>query len=84
MRPDLANCTISKLNLIGLQRIQYPNGAVTEEADYRGFRAEDPSGHIRCFLQLAPGDLSHDWVEITDKIESFTVWVTGADTVEEE
>ncbi|NEU94783.1 hypothetical protein [Bradyrhizobium uaiense] len=79
VRPDLANCALRKLNLIGLRRIEYPNGAISEAADYAGYRAEDKAGNVRVFLQLLPGDPSVDWLEITDKTDQFIVVVSGID-----
>lgn len=82
MRPDLDPKSIVKLHLIGTQRITHPNGAVTEAADYTGYRAEDKAGNTRIFLALRSGDSSVDWLDITPHKDSFTIVITGKDLVE--
>lgn len=77
MRPDFAGCSITSLNLIGHRRIEHPNGVVTEATDYSGYRVEDKAGKVRVFLQLRPGDLSVDWLEISDKTDQFIIAISG-------
>jgi hypothetical protein len=79
MRPDIIEKSIVKLNLIGIRRIKFPNGAVSEAADYTGYRAEGKDGSIRIFLMLQPGDLSVDWLDITAYSDQFIISVSGGD-----
>jgi hypothetical protein len=78
MRNDIDPKSIVPLHLIGRLAWTHKNGTVIQPADYNGYRATTSSGERRFFLVLQPGDLSVDWLDITDKIGNFIVAERGA------
>ncbi len=72
-RSDIDPTSIVPLNLIGRHVWQHKNGTIVQAADYNGFRALTPSKEPRYFLAVTPGDLSVDWLDITDQIGNFIV-----------
>ena len=73
MRPDIDPQSLARLHLIGRVKWQHDNGAIIEPADYNGFRARTPSGQVRMFLSLHPGDDSVDWIDITTRADKFII-----------
>jgi hypothetical protein len=71
MRDDIDPNSIVRVHLVGLFEWQHANGTIIKAADYDGFRALTPSGERRLFLSLNVGDLSVDWLDITDHAASF-------------
>jgi hypothetical protein len=74
MRDDIDPASIVRLDLIGRVEWIHPSQTVIEAADYNGYRALTRSGDRRFFLALRPGDLSPDWLDVTDQIGNFMVF----------
>ena len=69
----LTRIQLFPLHLIGRRAWKHENGTTIQAADYNGYRALTPSKQRRFFLAVNPGDLSLDWLDITDHIGNFIV-----------
>jgi len=56
-----------KLLLVSRSNWTYPNGTAISEGDRNGYRAVMKTGETRVFMSLMPGDMSHDWLDVTDQ-----------------
>jgi hypothetical protein len=73
MRDDIDPNSVVRVHLVGLCEWQHANGTIVKAADYDGFRAQTPARERRLFLSLQPGDLSVDWLDVTDHVANFMV-----------
>ncbi len=67
MRDDVDPKSVAKLHLIERWTWRHSNGTAIQDCDYYGYRAVTWSGQRRVFLALQPGDLSVDWLDVTDE-----------------
>jgi hypothetical protein len=58
---------LAKLLLISRGNWTHPNGTRITEGDRDGYRAVMRTGETRVFMSLTPGDLSYDWLDVTDQ-----------------
>jgi hypothetical protein len=56
-----------KLLLVSRSNWTHPNGTSIEEGDRNGYRAVMKTGETRVFMSLMPGDMSYDWLDVTDQ-----------------
>jgi hypothetical protein len=70
MQKDIDPKSIVKLHLVNRSTWKHANGTVIQEGDYNGYRAATPSGDKRVFMALQPGDLSVDWLDVTDQAKA--------------
>ncbi len=56
-----------KLLLISRSDWTHPNGTVISDGDHDGYRAVMKTGETRVFMSLMPGDISSDWLDVTDQ-----------------
>jgi hypothetical protein len=56
-----------KLLLVSRSNWTHPNGTVISEGDRNGYRAVMKTGETRVFMSLMPGDMSSDWLDVTDQ-----------------
>lgn len=79
-REDIDTKTIEKLDAFCKQRFQhpqaFPEGGWIEPVDCT-LRAKGHDGRCRFFLSSKPGDLSIDWLDITDYIDNFNIVSSG-------
>jgi hypothetical protein len=69
MRDDIDSKTVVKLHLIGRTTWTHPNGTIIRAGDYNGYRSVmKTTGQPRVFLALQPGDLTVDWIDVTDQV----------------
>jgi hypothetical protein len=56
-----------KLLLVSRSDWTHPNGTAISEGDRNGYRAVMKTGETRVFMSLMPGDMSYDWLDVTDQ-----------------
>jgi hypothetical protein len=56
-----------KLLLVSRSNWTHPNGTAISEGDRNGYRAVMKTGETRVFMSLMPGDMSYDWLDVTDQ-----------------
>lgn len=61
---------IVKLVLISRNSWKHPNGTTISEGDRDGYRAVMRTGETRVFMALMPGDMSEDWLDVTDQAKA--------------
>jgi hypothetical protein len=68
MRPDIDPKNLTKYDVLCSDRFPHPNafGGWVEAADYDGYRHTDTDGKVSLFIATSRGDLSHDWLDVTD------------------
>ncbi|MGA3304025.1 MAG: hypothetical protein ABSC72_12160 [Methylovirgula sp.] len=67
-RDDIdAQKPLVKLLLVSRSNWTHPNGTAISEGDRDGFRAVMKTGETRVFMSLLPGDMSYDWLDVTDQ-----------------
>jgi hypothetical protein len=68
MRQDI-DSEIPLVRLLLLSRFNWthPNGTAVSEGDRDGYRAVMTTGETRAFMSLMPGDMSYDWLDVTDQ-----------------
>jgi len=74
MRHDVDPKKLTVYHATCFQKFDHPNafGGVVEANEYQGFRhAEDDGRSFRCFISTRPGDLSVDWLDVTDYMQFF-------------
>lgn len=68
MRDDIDPAKpLVKLNLVSRGSWTHPNGTAVSEGDRNGYRAVMKTGETRLFMSLMPGDMSYDWLDVTDQ-----------------
>jgi len=71
MRDDIDPQTpLVKLDLISRHNWAHPNGTTISEGDRDGYRAVMRTGETRVFMALMPGDMSYDWLDVTDQVRA--------------
>jgi hypothetical protein len=67
MRDDIdPQKPLVKLLLVNRNTYKLANGTTLSEGDYNGYRAVMRAGETRVILATAPGDMSYDWLDVTD------------------
>jgi hypothetical protein len=61
---------VVKLLLVSRNAWTHPNGTVVQEGDRNGYRAVMKTGETRVFMALTPGDMSYDWLDVTDQAKA--------------
>jgi hypothetical protein len=56
-----------KLLLVSRSNWVHPNGTAVSEGDRDGYRAVMKTGEKRIFMVLMPGDMSYDWLDVTEQ-----------------
>ena len=56
-----------KLLLVSRSDWRHPNGTTISEGDRNGYRAVMKTGETQVFMSLMPGDMSYDWLDVTDQ-----------------
>jgi hypothetical protein len=77
MRDDIdPQKPLVKLVLVSRSNWTHPNGTAVSEGDRNGYRAVMKTGETRVFLSLMPGDMSYDWLDVTDQARAdvFIIW----------
>lgn len=59
-----------KLLLVSRNNWRHPNGTAVSEGDRNGYRAVMSTGETRVFMSLMPGDMSYDWLDVTDQVKA--------------
>ncbi len=71
MRDDIdPQKPLVKLLLVSRNNWRHPNGTAISEGDRDGYRAVMRKGETRVFMSLMPGDMSYDWVDVTDQVKA--------------
>ena len=55
----------------------HPNGTAISEGDRSGYRAMMKTGESRVYMALIPGDMSYDWLDVSDQFASGNLTVIG-------
>jgi len=74
MRPDIDPKKLTAYHAMCLTGFQHPKafGGVVEAADYDGYRHEEKDGGtFRWFIATRSGDISADWLDVTDYLDNF-------------
>jgi len=71
MRDDIdPQKPLVKLLLVSRNSWKHPNGTTISEGDRDGYRAVMRTGETRVFMTLTPGDMSYDWLDVTDQAKA--------------
>jgi len=78
MRDDIdPEKPLVKLVLLSRNNWTHPNGTAISEGDRDGYHAVMRTGEKRVFMALTPGDMSYDWLDVTDQFKSGNLSVIG-------
>lgn len=71
MRDDIDPQTpLVRLQLVSRSNWTHPNGTPISEGDRYGYRAVMKTGETRVFMSLMLGDMSYDWLDVTDLVKA--------------
>ena len=59
-----------KLLLTGCNNWKHPNGTAIAAGDRNGYRVVMRTGETRVLMSLMPGDMSYDWLDVTDQVKA--------------
>jgi hypothetical protein len=76
MRQDIdPEKPLVRLLLLSRFNWTHPNGTAVSEGDRDGYRAVMKTGETRVFMSLMPGDMSSDWLDVTEEAARTDIFI---------